>query len=344
VFQATDQAGLRKADGTFFHVGDSLETIALRNAVAGGPPPAGEVVSPLLEQPYSRQSNFGWSHQLGASSVVSADYVRVDGRDLNVRVRPNVLINGVRLLAAVPISPKNMNFRTALSKGSSRYDGLILAFRRRLSQGVDASASYTLAKATSDVGTAYDEIVQNLIQDIRDPFGPVQQGPSARTDSRHMISISGIVRAPFRVSVAPIFYYRSALPVHTFEGVDSNLDGNFNDRTAHEYRYTGIDADNHATVEEGGTCRTVNCSRRAGVSQLNLRVSRAFPLMRGLRIEAIGEVFNLFNAKNPSLALTQRRILATGALNPLFMQPTGYAGDVGQPEQRVGQVGFRLTF
>ena len=344
VFQATDQGGLRKADGTFFHVGDSLETIAFQNAVAGGPPPAGEVVSPLLEQPYSRQSNIGWSHQLGASTVVSADYVRVDGRDLNVRVRPNVLINGVRLLAAAPISPKNMNFRTALSKGSSRYDGLILAFRRRLSQGVDASASYTLAKATSDVGTAYDEIVQNLIQDIRDPFGPVQQGPSARTDSRHMISVSGIVRAPFGVSVAPIFYYRSALPVHTFEGVDVNQDGNFNDRTAHEYRYTGIDADDHATFEEGGTCRTVNCSRRSGVSQLNLRVSRAFPLMRGLRIEAIGEVFNVFNAKNPSLALTQRRILATGGLNPLFMQPTAYAGDVGQPEQRVGQLGFRVTF
>jgi len=48
--------------------------------------------------------------------------------------------------------------------------------------------------------------------------------------------------------------------------------------------------------------------------------------------------------EDPSLALTQRRILATGALNALFMQPTGYAGDVGQPEQRVGQVGFRLTF
>jgi hypothetical protein len=136
--------------------------------------------------------------------------VRVDGRDLNLRVRPNVLVNGQRLLAGVNIQPRNSSFRTALSKGSSRYDGLILAFRRRLSQGFDVSASYTLAKATSDVGTASDEIVQNLIQDIRDPFGPVQQGPSARTDSRHMVSISGIVRAPWNIQVAPIFYYRSA--------------------------------------------------------------------------------------------------------------------------------------
>ena len=27
-----------------------------------------------------------------------------------------------------------------------------------------------------------------------------------------------------------------------------------------------------------------------------------------------------------------------------FMQPTAFAGDFQQPEQRVGQVGFRLTF
>jgi outer membrane receptor protein involved in Fe transport len=344
IFLASNPAGLRKQDGSFFRVGDPLDTIQHLNAVGGGPPPAGEIASPLLEQPYSGQANLGWAHQLDEASIVSADYVRVDGHDLNLRVRPNVLVNGQRLLAAVSISPRNNNFRTALSKGSSRYDGLILAFRRRMSRGIDASASYTFARATSDVGTAYDEIVQNLIQDIRDPFGPVQQGPSARTDSRHMISISGIVRAPLDISVAPIFYYRSALPVHPFEGTDSNSDGNVNDRTALEYRYSGIDDSGHATFTEGDACTTVNCSRRARFSQLNLRVSRAFPLVRGIRIEAIGEVFNVFNATNPSLAITQRRLLGTGAPNPGFMQPAAFAGDVGQPEQRVGQIGFRLTF
>ena len=106
----------------------------------------------------------------------------------------------------------------------------------------------------------------------------------------------------------------------------------------------GIDADNVATFEEYGSCETVNCSRRAGFSQFNLRVSRTFPLTRGVRIEAIGEVFNLFNAKNPVLALTQRRINSNGTLNTQFMQPSAYAGDVGQTEQRIGQIGFRLTF
>jgi hypothetical protein len=340
VFQASDPNGLRKADGAFFRLGDPLSTVAASNRLTSDFAPAGEVVSPLLEQPYTRQANIGWSHQVDASTVVSADYVRVDGRDLNMRVRPNVIVAPPqqRLLDGVDVSPRSATFRTALSKGSSRYDGLILAFRRRLSEGVDASASYTIASATSDVGTAYDEVAQNLIQDINDPFGPVQQGPSARTDSRHLVSISGIVRAPWSISVAPVFQYRSALPVHTFESVDVNGDGVFNDRTTLRYRYTGLGADNRATFEEGGACETVNCSRRAGFSQMNLRVSRTFSLGGSVRIEAIGEVFNLFNAVNPSLALAQRR----GSTS--FMQPVAYAGDVGQPEQRVGQVGFRLTF
>ena len=44
-----------------------------------------------------------------------------------------------------------------------------------------------------------------------------------------MVSISGIIQAPWDVHVAPIFYYRSALPVHTFEGLDLNADGTLQD-------------------------------------------------------------------------------------------------------------------
>jgi hypothetical protein len=344
VFNAANSAGLRKLDGALFTINDPMSAIAHLNAIPEGAFPAGEVVSPLLEEPYSRQATLGWAHQVGGSSVVSVDYVRVDGRELNMRVRPNVIVNGQRLLAGVGILPNNQNFRAAVSKGSSRYDGLITAWRRRMSGGLDLTASYTLSKATSDVGTAYDELVQNLIQNIGDPFAAVQQGPSARTDSRHQVSISAIVRAPFDVNIAPIFMYRSALPMHTIEGVDVNGDLLVNEPTPVVYRYTGLNDAGVASFETGGACETVNCSRRAPFSQLNLRVSRGFRIARAARIEAIAEVFNLFNAKNPSLPISQRRIQTNGVITPQFMQPSGYAGDVGQPEQRVGQVGFRMTF
>ena len=340
IFAAQSPTGLRKADGTLFNVSDSLDTIRFLNTVnpAVGPT-AGEVVSPLLQEPFSYQSNVGWSHQLSGATIVSADFVRVQGRDLNMRVRPNTLVNGRMYIGDIGIMPNDPSFRVAISRGQSDYRALITALRRRMSRHVDLNASYTLAEATSDVGSAYDEVVSNLIQDITKPFADVQNAPSARTDARHRVTVSAVIEAPWQVRVAPILFYRSGLPVHTFEGTDLNGDLNTNDKTARAYRYTGLNDRGVATFEDIGACMTVNCSRRAPFSQLNLRVSRSFRLSGSARIEAIAEVFNLFNAKNPFIPLQTLRVN-----NAAFMQPAAYAGDVGQPEQRVGQIGFRLAF
>ena len=172
--------------GPSFRATDPLSLIASQNLVNPNIPAlAGEVVSPRLEQPATSQVSLGWAREIDPSTWVSADYVRVDGRDLNLRLRPNAIVAGRRYLADVPIQPNSINaFRTAISKGSSQYDGLILAVRRRATSGW-ISTPRTLAKATSDVGTAYDEIVQNLIQDVTNPFGHGQDGPSTRTDARH---------------------------------------------------------------------------------------------------------------------------------------------------------------
>ena len=345
VFVANAPAGIRRPDGTFFRVSDPLSTIASQNLVNPNLPAlAGEVVSPRLEQPFSYQTNLGWARELDPSTAVTIDYVRVDGRDLNLRLRPNAIVGGRRYLGDLAIQPNAIGFRTALSKGTSRYDAIIAGVRRRLAGSLDLNASYTLARATSDVGTAYDEIVQNLVQDVTAPFAPVQNAPSTRTDARHRVTASATVEAPWGLRVSTIAFYRSALPAHSFEGGDLNADGNVNDKTSTAYRFTGLSQSGPATFEEAGTCATVNCSRRAPFSQVNLRVSRSFPVWRRARVEAIAEAFNLFNATNPSLPLTTQRVSPAGAPLSSFMQPTAYAGDVQQPEQRVGQVGFRVTF
>jgi hypothetical protein len=341
--------GFLKTDGSLFQVTDPISSIGLPLMT----PTTGEVVSPRLEQPYTIQSNLGWTHEVNASTSFSVDYVRADGRDLNQRIRPNVDTDPgapvVRYLAGVGVTPNNSTFRTAVSDGRSRYDALILAARRRMSGGFDLNASYTLAKATSTVGTAYDELTQNLLQNVNDPFGAFQNGPSSRTDARHRVSLSTVVHAPYGVNVASIFSYHSALPATTLEGIDLNGDLSPNDHTPLAYRYTGLNADGTATFEEAGPCATVNCSRRAPFSQLDMRVSRSFRLFGSTRIEAIAEVFNVFNAKNPVLGLSTTRLGVTPpATTPAqlgsFMQPVAFAGDAGQREQRVGQLGFRLTF
>jgi hypothetical protein len=65
-----------------------------------------------------------------------------------------------------------------------------------------------------------------------------------------------------------------------------------------------LNDDGTVTFEEVEPCETVNCSRRAPFSQMNLRISKGFRLRGTTRVEAIAEVFNLFNAKNPALPLT----------------------------------------
>ena len=345
VFLANSPAGIRKADGSFFRTSDPLSTIASQNLVDTSLPPlGGQVQSPLLQQPYTRQSNVGWVHQLDPATAVSVDVVRAEGRDVNTRLRINQLVNGRRYLAGLALQPNSNQFRVALSNGTSEYNALIFGLNRRMANHLDVSASYTLAKATSIIGSAADEMDANLVQDVQDPFGPVQDAPLTRTDGRHRVSLSAIVEAPFGIDVAPMFLYQSALPTHTFEGIDFNADGNVNDKTANAYRYTGLNADGTAKFEQSGSCDTVNCSRRAPYSQLNLRISRGFQFGGSARVEAIAEVFNVLNAKNPFIPLTSRRLSATGVPLASFMQPTAFAGDFGQPEQRVGQIGFRITF
>src|SRR4029079_12964783 len=92
VSTATNTSGLRNPDGTFFRVGQPLSNLAAQNE-AGGLPLFGQWVDPRLEQPETRQASLGWSHELSANTVVTADYVHIDGRKLNVRARLNALVN-----------------------------------------------------------------------------------------------------------------------------------------------------------------------------------------------------------------------------------------------------------
>ena len=345
VFFVLNAAGIRKADGTFFRASDPVSSIAyLNEAPVGLAPLLGQTVSPRLEQPYTKQTNVGWAQELSNSTALSVDYVNVRGEDLSIRFRANQLVNGVRRYGDLALRPNTAAQRYAVSKGFSDYNALIIGLRRRMTNGLDATASYTLANATSIIGTANDELDQNFIQDVSRPFADVQNAPSSRTDARHRLSLSAIVQAPWGIQVAPIFMYRSALPIQSFEGIDRNGDGNNNDITAMAYRYTGVNDQGVAEFEEDGACETVNCSRKSPFAQMNLRVSKPFRLGGRARIEAIAEIFNLFNAKHPAFPLTTRRLSATGSALTSFMQPTAFAGDFQQPEQRVGQLGFRLTF
>jgi hypothetical protein len=145
--------------------------------------------------------------------------------------------------------------------------------------------------------------------------------------------------------VAPFYIFRSALPVFLTDGRDLNKDGDTVDIPAEAFAVDSVNAaTGAATLKDLGACKTINCGRGAAEQQLNLRVSKVFRIRGTANIEAIAEVFNLFNAINPSGFAGRTIVPTTGLADTAFLQPTTYAGDAQRPEQRVGQIGFRFSF
>jgi hypothetical protein len=357
-FSATTTSnGLKNPDGSFYQAGQDLNNLASQNQVAPGQQPlVGFWVDPRLQQPYQLQSNAGWSHELTATTVIGVDYVNSLGRDLNYKPRVNQLIPGtknrrVSVLLSSPLSTNNSSNRPAVSRGRSEYNALILSGRRRFSRGFDLVASYTLSEGLSTIGNASDELNTANIQDPNNPFdNPVQLGPNVLTDARHRVNISSIIRLPYGFQIAPMLLYRSALPVFIVDPRDANGDGDRVEIPAEAFGVESTDrATGMATLKSLGRCETVNCGRGWGQSQVNLRVSKMFTMGR-TRIEAIGEVFNLFDAINPSNIVAgvsvNRNVVnqTTGKADPTLLQPASYAGDSQRPEQRIGQIGVRFSF
>jgi hypothetical protein len=321
------------------------------NEAEGALPVNRHVASLRLKQPYTDQISVGWSHQLDTATVVDVDYLHVEGRDIGWRPRLNARHPGEpdRPLALRGINPSPADIAIAISAGKSRHDGLNLGLRRRMNRGVQVSAWYSISRSLSTTGNSGDELDLINIQNSADPFNDVQMGPSRRSDSRHRATVSAIFSLPAGFQVSPIWRYRSGLPVNIVDGVVLNNDGVNQDIPSRAFAYDGVGN----APKDIGPCETINCGRGASLSQVNLRVSKGFGLPGGTRLEAVAEVFNLFNSKNPSGfgPATQFRdplnlIGDDGAAsaNPNFLQPTTYAGDFQEPEQRVGQIGFRFVF
>jgi outer membrane receptor protein involved in Fe transport len=355
VFFAQSSTGLKNPDGTLYQVGQPLSNLNSQNQSGAGLPLLGFFVDPRLQQPYQLQTNVGWSHELTSTTVIGVDYVNSLGRDLNYKPRLNQLIPGtttarLSTLLSSNLSPNTSMTRPALSRGRSEYNALIVSGRRRFATGFDFSASYMLSKALSTIGNASDELNTANIQDANNPFdNPVQLGPNVTTDARHRVNLSAVVQLRYGIQIAPFFLYRSALPIFLVDGRDLNKDGDRLDIPADAFAVASTDtATGKSTLKIIGPCETVNCGRGWAQSQLNLRVSKVFAIGHA-NIEAIGEVFNLFNAINPSnivgVTSANRTVFTTaGVRQSSLLQPASFSGDSQRPEQRVGQIGLRFSF
>lgn len=322
-YNVHDDNGIKNPNGSFYQPGQPLPP----NQLPGGDVfPPNEVASPTLATPYAAQGSLGYSWQATSWLGLNVEAVRINYRDIPYRFRANPF-NDANHNGTVDNGETRRfpfgNFRVWYGDGQANYSGINLSGRARLSDKFELQGFYTYSETTGNVLAGADEFritdaghqadIGGARRDVSanplDPqcekcFGPLN------TDARHKITLSGLYRAPLGINLSGMLRYRSALPYTKFVAADLNGDG-------YPYDFPG----------KGG----VNSERGASFTQIDLRVSKDFSFANDYGFELIAEVFNLFNSKNE-------------AVFNRFGQANAYAGDPGQGEQRLAQLGVRVHF
>ena len=315
IYTVNNTAGIRNADGSFYQVGQPLPPNQITNLST---PVPSHVATPRPKQPYTDQANFGFSKVLGRGFAVELDGVIAKGNDLGTRPALNRRINaGNRRFSGILTQSGNTNFRVDVMEGTSSYKGITLGLKKHWDGKLQFSGWYSLSDAKSSTSLrATDEFGEYDPISAFDPFGDPEN--PTRSDYRHRFTASAVWSPGAGLTIAPIFRYKSAQAFNILTGVDGNRDGLVRDLPA------GV--------------ATLNSGRGATFTQLDLRVSKKFRFGGGRTgFEIIGEGFNLTNASNPTTYTASQA-------SAIFGQPTRFAGDFRQGEQRLFQIGARFEF
>jgi hypothetical protein len=309
--------GIRNPSGTFFQPGDPLPPNQLPGLGTFAP---GDVASPTLDTPYSDQASLGYSWQVNDWLGLNFEAVSIDYHDIPFRFRVNVIdpATGQRRF------PDFGNFRLWYGNGRASYDGVNVGVRVRKPK-FELQGFYTYSEAEGNVLAGADEfrltdggaqadvsgVVARRDQSVNplDPLCGACFGP-LHTDAKNRLTFGGIYRAPWEITVGGMLRYHSAFPYLRHLNTDVNGDGSLIDLRPGDH---------------------VNSGRGASFTQLDLRVSKDFTFGNGLGIEILAEVFNVFNDEN-------------AARPDRFGNPSAFAGDPLQGEQRLAQLGARFHF
>jgi hypothetical protein len=230
------------------------------------------LIDQVLNAPSATQVSGGTTFRLGTTGLFAdAEGVYVDGDDEIIVRDTNFRLGSPRA------NPAYNQINTYTNEGRSTYKALIFSLNGTLRGGHLITASYTLASKKNiadDFSPEFPTGYPNNPADIEAEYG------RSRTDERHRIVLTGVLKAPFDLVVAPIYEYGSGQPWTHRLGYDFNGDGKNSDRAAGVPRFG----------ESGPS-----------FNQLSVRVTKALPLST-TRIELIAEIFNIFNTTNLNVA------------------------------------------
>jgi hypothetical protein len=258
-------------------------------------------IGPGVESPVSDQVTVGVSRVFGTANVLSADVVWLRGRHyvgaLNYNpvvpsLGPNRRPNDVGGVAGTSASVFQYT-----DFGESDYRGLLLGWQQRAWNRLDVRAAYTWSRAedNSSVFLAHVED-SGRGRNPADPAGlPIgfdpdrERGPAPHDRPHHGV-VSTSLSLPRGFAIAAILNAQSGSPYTPLAGADLNGDSlPLADRARRN------PADPATSVGR-------NSARLPAEATVDVRVSRRTRLGSRAALEAIVEVFNLFNRANFSQA------------------------------------------
>ncbi len=313
------------------------------------------IMDPNYHNPYTEQENIGYSWSLNDSNVIEVDYVHVlslrENKNVNINYKLPNLPGAPRVYSAAFAAaglPILGSITDSLSVGRSRYDGLNLAYRRRLSRHFTVNTSYVLSQALAYHGAAasYSSAPSN----VANYLAPYDFGPSP-SDERHRWVLSGIVMLPWGFQFAPIMQLASARPYNPVQGVDYfgyGTGGTSEQAVVLKSSPNNFTATASYTTTQlqqclgAGTCTIAGYDAARGTPffQLDTRFSKMFTFREHMRLEFFFQAFNLTNRANFGGNYTNNIRSAA------FGQPQGFiaASSVVIPQFFSGEAGFTFRF
>jgi len=331
---------------------DPLPTIPPPSANLN-PGSTGRLMHPGYRNPVSEEFNVGYQWALANNSVLEAEYVHTLSLHQNKTVNINPTdLNGDRPLdqafadAGVPVLGR-ISVEESIAR--SRYDGMNLSYRQRMTKHFSLNANYTLSRA---VGWAIDASgFRNYPHDPRNLWDPRDFG-NTPNDERHHISLSGVVSLPWGIQVAPILQFGTARPFDLTSSYDPLGVGSGYQRPAIVPTDDPTDYATYAHADKNivNTCLTDGSCRQAGYDtlrgdnffQLDARVSKTIHFKERYNLQLLFQGFNLTNRANYGNNIVN----STGSGS--FLQPAGFinpsTSSAVLPRAFVGEFGVRLTF
>ena len=259
-------------------------------------------IDPGLEAPYAHHVSAGIDRELRGQVSLSASFVYARGFNQLGTIDYNPIVPSL----GAGRRPEDVGGRAGTSAsvlqytsfGETWYRGLTLSLAKRFTDRYQFLASYTLSKAednSTDFQSAFVPQRMGQGRSAADRTGlPVgftpddEKGPSLQ-DQRHRFVLSGLYVAPGAVQLSSIITVASGRPYNILAGADLNGDGD-----------GGTSSPDRARENPGSEASSIG--RNTGVmphqATVDVRVSRRFRLSGKVGVDALFEVFNLFNRTN----------------------------------------------